>query len=69
MFDLSVEAVGGRWLLMDDVDGEIGADGRKAEALSAASAYAVLDGEPRHVLIHEAGGGWGEAVVAPPPVH
>jgi hypothetical protein len=66
MFDLSVVAAGGRWLLVDEAEGEIGAFDSREEALSAASACAVLDQEPRHVLIQDDGGEWDEAVVEPP---
>ena len=42
---------------------------RDMEALSAAGEFAVLDQEPRHVLILDDGGEWDEAVVGPPVQH
>jgi len=66
MFDLSVVATRGRWVLLDEMQGEIGAYDSREEALSAAGACAVLDQEPRHVLIQEFGGEWDEAIVEPP---
>jgi len=69
MFDLSVVAAGGRWILMDEGQGEIGAYASREEALSAAGACAVLDQEPRHVLILEDCGEWGETIVEAPRLH
>ncbi|MFL5294894.1 MAG: hypothetical protein ACJ798_00800 [Phenylobacterium sp.] len=66
MFDLSVVAAGGRWLLVDEAQGEIGAYDSREAALSAAGEYAVLDQEPRHVLIQDDVGEWDETVVGPP---
>jgi hypothetical protein len=66
MFDLSVVAAGGRWLLVDESEGELGAYGTREEALEAAGACAVLDREPRHVLIQDDIGEWQEEVVEPP---
>jgi hypothetical protein len=69
MFDLSVVAAGGRWLLVDEAEGPIGDYDSREEALSAAGACAVLDQEPRHVLIQDDGGEWDETVVEPPKRH
>ena len=69
MFDLSVVAVDGRWLLMDEAEGQLGAFPSKAEALKAAGDFAVVDREPRHVLILDAAGEWDEALVEPTAVH
>ena len=69
MFDLSVVAKDGRWLLVDDARGELGAFGSRAEALRAAGDFAVADHEPRHVLIHDPGGEWDEAIIQPTPRH
>lgn len=68
MFDLSVMAARGRWVLVDETQGEIGAFESREEALSAAQAYTVLDQEPRHVLILD-DGEWDEAVVEPSRLH
>jgi len=69
MFDLSVVAAGGRWLLVDEAEGELGAYTTREEALEAAGACAVLDREPRYVLIQDDVGEWCEAVVEPPHLH
>jgi hypothetical protein len=69
MFDLSVVAQGGRWILVDDQEGELGAYDTQAEALAAATDYARVDYEPRHVLIHEEEGDWDETLVEPPSLH
>lgn len=70
MYDLTVVAVGARWVLINDDGGEVGAFASRAEALEAAGDYAsAVDLEPRHVLIQEASGEWDEAVVAPPGLH
>ncbi len=67
MFDLSVVATGaGQWILLDEVEGQIGAYESREEALEAAGACAVLDREPRHVLIQDDAGEWQEEVVQPP---
>lgn len=69
MFDLSVVACDGRWLLVDEAEGELGAFATREEALKAASDFAVLDREPRHVLIQDATGEWDETLVEPPNMH
>lgn len=69
MFDLSVVALRGQWILVDDQEGELGAYATRAEALAAAGDYARVDFEPRHVLIQEEAGDWQEAVIEPPPLH
>jgi hypothetical protein len=69
MFDLSVVAAGGRWLLVDEAEGELGAFESREEALEAAGVCAVLDREPRHVLIQDDEGEWAETVIEPPHVH
>jgi hypothetical protein len=69
MFDLTVVAQGGLWVLMDDQEGELGTYATQAEALAAAGDYARVDYEPRYVLIQEEEGGWEVAVVEPPTLH
>ena len=69
MFDLSVVALGGRWLLVDEAEGPLGAFDSRAEALAAAGDFAVLDLEPRHVLIQDDRGEWDEAVIEPAVRH
>ena len=68
MFDLSVVAVDGRWLLVDEAEGPLGAFDTQAEALKAAGDFAVADQELRHVLILD-DGEWDEAVVSPTSLH
>jgi len=67
MFDLSVVASDGRWLLLDEAEGQLGAFASKAEALRAVGDFAVLDREPRHVLILD-NGEWDEALIEPSQV-
>jgi hypothetical protein len=69
MFDLSVVAFDGRWILVDEAEGELGEFATRDEALKAASDFAVLDREARHVLIQDDVGEWDETVVEPPLVH
>ena len=69
MFDLTVVAFDGRWLLVDEAEGELGEFATKAEALKAAGDFAVLDREPRHVLIQDDVGEWDEQIVQPPLLH
>jgi hypothetical protein len=68
MFDLSVVAFAGRWILVDESEGELGEFATRDEALKAAGDFAVLDREPRHVLIQDDRGEWCETVVEPPRV-
>ncbi|CAN7219047.1 hypothetical protein LJR219_000740 [Phenylobacterium sp. LjRoot219] len=71
MFDLTVVAKSGRWMLVDDEDGELGAFASRADALRAAgAAYEGYPGaEQRYVLIREESGEWEEAVVEIPRLH
>lgn len=69
MFDLSVVAVDGRWVLVDEAEGLLGRFDTQAEALRAAGDFAVADQELRHVLIFDDGGEWDEAVVPPTSLH
>ena len=69
MFDLSVVADKGRWLLVDECEGELGAYDSREAALEAAGACAVLDQEPRYVLIQDDEGEWGETLVEPLRLH
>ncbi len=69
MFDLTVIAKRGRWVLVDDEAGELGAFATRAEALRAASFYDAPPGEEHcYVLIHE-DGEWEEAVLEAPRQH
>lgn len=69
MFDLTVVAKGGRWVLVDDEAGELGAFASRADALRAACAYEGLPGDDfRYVLIQE-GGEWEEALLEVPRLH
>jgi len=69
MSELAVVARSGRWMLVDQDDAELGAYGSKAEALEAAGDFALVDQEPRHVLIQDDAGDWDEAFVAPRPLN
>jgi len=69
MFDLSVVAQGGCWILQDDEGGELGRYGSRAEALAAAGAYARVAEEPRVVLVCDDAGEWDEALVEPALPH
>jgi hypothetical protein len=69
MFDLSVVASDGRWLLLDESEGELGQFDTRDAALKAAGDFAILDREPRHILIQDEVGEWDETVVEPPPMH
>lgn len=69
MFDLTVMALGGRWVLQDDEGGELGRYDSRAEALAAARDFARVDEERRVVLVCDDLGEWDEAVVEPPPLH
>lgn len=69
MFDFSVVAQGGRWILQDDDGGELGRFDSRAEALAAARDYTRVDEESRVVLVCDDEGEWDEAVVEPPPLH
>jgi hypothetical protein len=70
MFDLILVAKGGRWVLVDDEAGELGAFASRADALRAAGAYEAFPGDDcRYVLIQEETGEWEEAVVEIPRLH
>lgn len=69
MFDLSVVALGGRWVLQDDEGGELGRYDSRAEALAAARDLARVDEESRVVLVCDDDGEWDEAVVEPALLH
>lgn len=69
MFDLSVVSMDGRWLLVDEAEGTLGEFASRADALRAAGDFAVVDQEPRHVLIRDADGDWDEAVAPPTARH
>jgi hypothetical protein len=69
MFDLSVVAVDGRWVLVDEAEGLLGDFDTRDEALRAAGDFAVADRELRHVLILDDGGEWDDAVVLPTSLH
>ena len=67
MFDLTVAAVSGRWLLVDDEGEELGEYESQADALAAARDYARVDAEPRTVLLYDDDTGeWDETVIDPP---
>lgn len=69
MWDLTVVALGGHWVLQDDECGELGRFETQAEALAAAGEFARVDAEPRVVLICDDVGEWDEALVEPAAWH
>ena len=70
MFDLTVVARRGRWVLVDDAAGELGAYATRKDALDAAGSYEWCPyDEERHVLIQEETGEWDEAVLHAPSFH
>ncbi len=69
MFDLTVLAKGGRWILQDDAGDELGSYASQAEAMAAAGDYIRVAEEPRVVLICDDAGEWDEAVLEPAAFH
>lgn len=69
MFDLTVVARGGSWILEDGDGGELGRFGSRAGALAAAGDYVRVDAEPRVVLICDDAGEWDEALLEPVALH
>jgi hypothetical protein len=69
MFDLTVVARSGRWILEDENGGQLGCFDSRAGALAAAGDYARVDEEPRVVLICDDAGEWDEALVEPVGLH
>jgi hypothetical protein len=65
MFDLTVVAKGGRWILEDEEGDALGDYASRAEALAAAREYVRVAEEPRVVLICDDAGEWDEDVVEP----
>ena len=68
MFELTVVARSGLWVLEDEAGGELGRYRSRADALDACSAYARVADEPRVVLICDEGE-WDETVVEPDALH
>jgi hypothetical protein len=69
VFDLTVVAKGGRWILQDDDGDELGRYASWAEAMAAAGDYVRVGEEPRVVLICDDAGEWDEALVEPAAFH
>ncbi|HEV2530563.1 hypothetical protein [Phenylobacterium sp.] len=69
MSDLTVVARHGLWMLMDEDDAELGSFRSQAEALLAVGDFAVVDLEPRYVLIQDPAGDWAEEIIEPPELH
>ena len=66
MFELSLTAVDGRWVLEDDELGPIGAYDSQAEALIAiGETRSLADGDPQSVLVLDPDGEWYEFLVQP----
>ena len=67
MYDLTLVARKGRWVLVEEGAGEVGQFTSRADALDAAGAYERHPyHESRHVLIQEEFGEWDEALVEAP---
>ena len=69
MFDFTVRAKSGAWLLQDVECGELGAYDSRDEALAAAGDWMRLIERPRPVLVCDAEGEWHEMIVAPTAIH
>jgi hypothetical protein len=69
VFDFTVLARDGRWLLQDDMAGELGCYDTRAEALAAASEWMRVIDAPWPVLIFDETGEWEEVVVEPTVFH
>jgi len=69
MFDFTVLAKDGYWVLQDDQCGELGCYDTRAEALAAAGEWVRVIEAPWPVLICDDAGEWDEAVVAPTVIH
>ena len=70
MFDLTVVSRRGRWVLVDELAGELGEFASRADALDAAGAHEWCPyDEIRYVLIQEESGEWDEALVEAPRMH
>lgn len=69
MFDFTVRDRGGRWVLLDAENGDLGHYASQDEALAAAGEWMRLIDRPWPVLICDADGQWRETLVAPTVVH
>ncbi|WP_293906058.1 hypothetical protein [Phenylobacterium sp.] len=69
MFDFTVRARSGFWVLQDVECGDLGAYGTRDEALAAASDWVRLIETPWPVLVCDAEGEWHETVVTPMALH
>ncbi|MBW8814181.1 MAG: hypothetical protein JF588_12215 [Caulobacterales bacterium] len=69
MFDFTVRARSGFWVLQDADAGDLGAFESRDEALAAASDWVRLIDAPWPVLVCDADGEWHEMVVEPTPLH
>ncbi|MDZ4374825.1 MAG: hypothetical protein U1C74_25885 [Phenylobacterium sp.] len=69
MFDFTVRARGGHWVLQDAEAGDLGAYETRDEALAAAGDWFRLIEQPCPVLICDDEGEWRQAVVEPTRMH
>ena len=69
MFDFTVRAKSGFWVLQDVECGELGAYETRDEALAAASDWMRLIEQPWPVLVCDDEGEWDQTVVEPTRLH
>lgn len=69
MFDFTVRARSGIWVLQDADCGDLGAFESRDEALAAAGDWVRLIDTPWPVLVCDADGEWHEMVVEPTAFH
>ena len=69
MFDFTVRAKSGFWVLQDAECGELGAYETSDEALAAAGDWLRLIETPWPVLICDADGEWAQTMVEPTALH
>ena len=69
MFDFTVRARSGHWVLQDTEAGDLGAYDTRDEALAAASDWVRLIEMPWPVLVCDADGEWDQTLVEPTCLH
>lgn len=69
MFDFTVRARSGHWVLQDAEAGDLGAYGTRDEALAAAGDWVRLIEMPWPVLVCDADGEWDQTLVEPTCLH
>lgn len=69
MFDFTVRARSGHWVLQDAESGDLGAYDTRDEALAAAGDWMRLIDMPWPVLVCDADGEWDQTLVEPTRPH